>query len=615
VGRGLMAPMRRLSGSLAAGLAVVLAATSCGTVRADGDAGASSPARAAAAPAAAPTDTAERSPGLRPLRPSTPPRNDAGPDDLVVTELYVTTAVDGDLDGRRDVVRVVVTRPRKALVDGRRLAVVAQASPYFSCCKDVANHDVDVPLGQARGPRPEVSDGFLNGIRAVGATWARRGYAFMRIASLGSNRSTGCPTVGDDLETAGVKAVVDWLNGRAVGRLPGGKRVGAGWSTGNVGLAGVSYEGTLPNMVAATGVEGLRAIVPISAISSWYGYYRQDGLVVAPGGYQGEDTDVLAEFDYTRPDQRICDRVIDRLERQQDRRTGDYSAFWSDRDLLRRADRVRAGVLVAHGFGDDNVKPDQAARWYAALKKAGVPVKIWWDQGGHGTPLPDRLQVRWFDHFLYGERNGVTHGPRAAVTHGNGTSATTRWYADWPRPGSALRRWSLGQATGPVDALRPGATAGRGRLRFTDDASLSAREVCRTPQRAHALTFRSARLADGLDLSGSPVARLRLAFGRTAANVTAALCVTLPDGRSRLLTQGFADPQNVRSLWRGEPLVPGRSYPVKVRLQPLDQRLPDGARVSLVVMSSDHDFTLRPPAGTPLTLDLARSSLRLPVVR
>ncbi|GAA5148585.1 Xaa-Pro dipeptidyl-peptidase [Nocardioides marinquilinus] len=609
--------MRRLSGSSAAVLALVLAATSCGTVRADDDAGAGPTGRLepVAALLARPAPAAsERSPGLRPLRPGRPPRNDAGPDDLVVTELYVTTAVDSDLDGTRDVVRVVVTRPRKALVDGRRLAVVAQASPYFSCCKDTPNHDVDVPLGQARGPRPEVYDGFLAGIRTVGAQWARRGYAFMRIASLGSNRSTGCPTVGDGLETAGVKAAVDWLNGRATGRLPGGTRVAAGWSTGNVGLAGVSYEGTLPNMVAATGVEGLRAIVPISAISSWYDYYRQDGLVVAPGGYQGEDTDVLAEFDYTRPDQRICDRVIDRLERQQDRRTGDYSRFWAQRDVRRDADRVRAGVLIAHGFGDDNVKPDQAARWYAALKRAGVPVKIWWDQGGHGTPLPERLQVRWFDHFLYGEGNGVASGPRAAVTH-DGPSAGARWYADWPRPGSALRRWSLGQAKGPVEVLRPGAQPGRGRLRFTDDASLSASKACREPVRAHALTFRSSRLAQGLDLSGSPVARLRLAFGRTAANVTAALCVTAPDGGSRLLTQGFADPQNIRSLWRGEPLVPGRSYPVRVRLQPLDQRLPDGSRVSLVVMSSDHDFTLRPPAGTPLTLDLSRSSVSLPVVR
>ena len=70
-------------------------------------------------------------------------------------------------------------------------------------------------------------------------------------------------------------------------------------------MVGVSYNGTLPNQVATTGVEGLETIVPISAISSWYDYYRANGLVVAPhsetqgvgdNAYLGEDTDVLASF-------------------------------------------------------------------------------------------------------------------------------------------------------------------------------------------------------------------------------------------------------------------------------------------------------------------------------
>ena len=286
----------------------------------------------AAAPAPAPR--------LAALRPAKPPRNDATGDDLIVSDLVVTTKVDSDRDGRRDVVRVVITRPRPGLVGGRRLATVATASPYFSCCKDVPNHDVDLPLGQEPPDADDVDattpDTMLSGLRSEGAFWARRGYAYARVASLGSNRSTGCPTVGDDLETAGPVAFVDWLNHRAVGRRAGGKVVRARFATGNVGMIGTSYDGTLPNMVAATGVEGLRAIVPLSAISSWYDYYRQDGLVVAPGGYQGEDTDVLAKFDYTRADQDVCDPVIDDLESDQDRapattRASGPSATWCRR--------------------------------------------------------------------------------------------------------------------------------------------------------------------------------------------------------------------------------------------------------------------------------------------
>ena len=43
-------------------------------------------------------------------------------------------------------------------------------------------------------------------------------------------------------------------------------------------MIGKSYDGTLSNGVAATGVEGLKTIVPVSAISSWYLYSRTGGI-------------------------------------------------------------------------------------------------------------------------------------------------------------------------------------------------------------------------------------------------------------------------------------------------------------------------------------------------
>ena len=70
-------------------------------------------------------------------------------------------------------------------------------------------------------------------------------------------------------------------------------------------MMGTSYNGTIPIAAASTGVEGLEAIVPISAISDWYDYYRANGVVRAarPGGFQGEDLDVLAEYVYSRNDE------------------------------------------------------------------------------------------------------------------------------------------------------------------------------------------------------------------------------------------------------------------------------------------------------------------------
>ena len=49
-------------------------------------------------------------------------------------------------------------------------------------------------------------------------------------------------------------------------------------------------------------------------------------------------------------------------------------------------------------------------------------------------------------------------------------------------------------------------------------------------------------------------------------------------------------------------------------LQPDDRVIPAGERLGWMIFSSDHDFTLWPKPGTKLTIDLAGTSLELPVI-
>ena len=96
-----------------------------------------------------------------------------------------------------------------------------------------------------------------------------------------------------------------------------------------------------------------------------------------------------------------------------------------------------------------------------------------------------------------------------------------------------------------------------------------------------------------------------------------------PIGPANLITRGWADPQNHESLRdggnyharkAGKPLEPGRFYSVTFDLQPDDQIVPAGKRIGLMIFSSDRDFTLWPSPGTELTVDLDKTSIRLPVV-
>ena len=52
----------------------------------------------------------------------------------------------------------------------------------------------------------------------------------------------------------------------------------------------------LPLAAATTGVEGLEAIIPIAPNTSYYHYYRSNGLIRHPGGWLGEDIDFLYDF-------------------------------------------------------------------------------------------------------------------------------------------------------------------------------------------------------------------------------------------------------------------------------------------------------------------------------
>ena len=176
-----------------------------------------------------------------------------------------------------------------------------------------------------------------------------RGYAVVLGESIGTGYSDGCPTVGDDKETQGTKAIIDWLNGRAQAWNEAGEPVAADWTTGDVGMTGTSYNGTLPNQVATTGVEGLRTIVPVSAIASWYDYYRANGLVRAPhsnasgvgeNAFQGEDLDVLAYFIEGADRVEKCAHITDALLQYADRTTGDYNAYWHAAGLPARARRT-----------------------------------------------------------------------------------------------------------------------------------------------------------------------------------------------------------------------------------------------------------------------------------
>jgi X-Pro dipeptidyl-peptidase len=81
-----------------------------------------------------------------------------------------------------------------------------------------------------------------------------------------------------------------------------------------------------------------------------------------------------------------------------------------------------------------------------------------------------------------------------------------------------------------------------------------------------------------------------------------------------IITRGWADLQNHRSLTKSEPLVPGKFYEMSFELEPDDQIIPAGKQIGLMIFSSDKEFMLHPMPGTELTIDLDGTEVTIPVV-
>ncbi len=552
------------------------------------------------------------------------------PKNWIREDLWVETEFDSDGDGKMDRMHVDVTRPIQTN-NGLKLAIIYGSSPYYDgTAKFVkglfwdVNHEIGAeapprvhPEVDCKCSRPTMSNQFVN-------QWVPRGFIVVHSSSPGTGLSDGSPTVGGENESLAPKAVIEWLTGKANGykERTGNEKVMAFWSTGKIGMTGTSYEGTLPVAAATTGVKGLEAIIPVAPNTSYYHYYRSNGLVRSPGGFLGEDVDVLYDFIHSGdPAKRARNNKVVRdteMANGMDRKTGDYNDFWAKRDYLNQVKPWRAALLMSHGFNDWNVMPEHSYRIYNAVRAKGVPSQIYYHQNGHGGPPPFKMMNRWFTRFLYGVQNGVEKEPKAWIVREGAKRDSPTPYADYPNPAAKDISFYLKAGAPKAGELVNAKPEKQGVETVIDDASISGKEHATSESSENRLLFMSPVLKAPVHISGTAKIKIRVSSDKPAVNLSAWL-VALPLVESKLttdkiITRGWADPQNHKSMTESKPLEPGKFYDLSFEFQPDDQIIPAGKRIALVIFSSDKEFTLHPPPGTKLMVDLDHTELSLPIV-
>ena len=555
------------------------------------------------------------------------------PDQWIRHDLWVETNFDTDGDGKMDRMHVAVTRPFQTDSEGLTLPVIYVTSPYFAGVApetEGAFWNVNHELGEKvagivhpevtrKGKRPIISNSHIK-------KWIPRGYIVVHSSSPGTGLSQGAPTVGGQNESLAPKAVIDWLCGRVSGYTTpyGSEIVVAYWSTGKVGMTGTSYNGTLPLAAATTGVEGLEAIIPIAPNTSYYHYYRSNGLVRSPGGYLGEDIDVLYDFIHSGDESKRAfnNKTIRDTEMKNgmDRITGDYNDFWAGRDYLNQMKPMKAALLMAHGFNDWNVMPEHSYRISKRAKEMGIPTQIYYHQNGHGGPPPMKMMNRWFTRYLHGIENGVENDAKAWIVRENDSKQYPTAYTDYPNPEATPVVLYINAGSSSYGRLSLENSSSKGQETFSDNASFSATSLAQSKSSNHRLLYVSDILKEDLHISGLASITIKAASSKPAVNLSVYL-VSLPWNKNKgakitenIITRGWADLQNNSSLSKSSPLIPGKFYKMTFDFQPDDQIIKKGQQIGLMLFSSDSEYTLLPKPGTELTIDLKETMITLPIV-
>ncbi len=621
-------------------------------------------------------------------------------DEAIYEIVYVESPQDTDLDGKRDLIEVWVKRPKETEA-GMKVPVIFEVSPYLQGTNDdlylLHNVDEDLTVGEATSttledvtyvpeerivPEAREVKGKADNAKVepfdFGDDWYNyffaRGYAIVFSGGIGTYNSEGLTSTGSEEEIISTVSVIDWLNGRtkAFTNKTDQIEVTADWSTGNVGMSGRSYRGTLPIGTAATGVEGLKTIVPVAAISNWYDYFRANGLNLAGEGWQGDDADLLAiyclsrmfdEADYANIKDLFAE-TMDEMRIQQDRESGDYNVFWDERNYLNNVDKMTASVFIVHGLSDWNVKPKQFDKLWEKLQEHNVPSKMVVHQGEHisignlnGIDFNDMMN-RWFDYWLYEIDNNVMETiPTATIQ--NNVTMEFEGFDTWPVVSEPVK-FSLDSTNHALSFNTPSTDAVE---TFTDDLSLSGYDreaqnsadwldaIAGTPEetRADRLAYVSEPLTEDLRISGTSKVSITASLDQPTGILSAMLVdygteyratidteVVVPNGiiyggnagsddivdfiisdtpsDYKVITRGWMDAQNRVANYRVDPITPGTEYTFTFEMEPMDYTLKAGHQLGLIIYSTDAQFSMRPLTITNFNVNTAQTTVEIPIV-
>ncbi len=509
--------------------------------------------------------------------------------------------------------------------------------------------DIHVPVGgetvaasryeptQHDGPLPVVLvvTPYRKDDRITFGSWApsihylcKHGYEVVVADLLGTGASSGDKRPYHREEGEEIATVVEWLADRE-------------WSTGDVGMFGLSYGAWTQFATAAVDPEPLKAIVPIAVAPDAYessvrgGVFNPMKRVTWAAMVQNLRALPPSRRD---PEGRWADVWDDHLDAIEGAEPWafDFLAheahdeFWDERAV--DPAEIRVPTLAACGYRDDHTAPmvDFFDDVEAPKRLVLGPWRHTMPERGREASTDFRRQaVAWFDRFLKGEENDATDHPTVTYwteREGGWTPGAGTWRGTdrWPTPETATetlsyaftpdglratgsydegefdRTWELDNTVGVESLDRVGSVENVGVPTNADDA--------------RSLTVETGQLESPVEWTGTGTATVRIRPSAEDSLVAVRVSDVAPDGTARLVSGGHLRASHRDGHDDPTPLEPGTVTPIEVSLKPKSHVFEAGHRIRVAVSGAyfpralplreqgDFDVVSTPAAPTELTV-------------
>ena len=440
------------------------------------------------------------------------------------------------------------------------------------------------------------------------------GYIVARVDIRGTGNSEGrtIPHEYSDIELDDGERVIEWLAAQP-------------WSTGKVGMFGISWGGFNAIQMAMRNPPALKAFVSVMATEELYqeDVHYMDGIVHTDSWMMSNDlyNALPGAPHYTIDEAWLRDRwevepsVYTYMRQQRD------GAFWD-----RASARDKYHLIKIPGFhiggwydGYRNSLPRMLANVEAPVKAMIGPWDHYFPHNAHPTPRVEwrHEAVRWWDHWLKGEETGIMEDPAFAVYVRNWYAPEPapdkipgywRWEDGWPLKRAREKALYLGQ-----DQALGGRSSRGGHHALEYRASVGLEGggpvmwwgSMAPDQQAmddHGLVYESAPLQEPLEILGFPRALLQVSSDATRANWVARISNVSPSGEVTQVSGAGFNGTHRESAREPSDLVPGQVYELDIEMQFTSWVFPKGHRIRIAVSNSQ--WPMFWPTPHPMTSQL-----------